>query len=139
MNGLVEIVLDCAHSAPQARFWATALNWRVRPYDDAEIARLAARGLTPQTDPTVAVDAPDRSLVLFCVEVPEPKTGKNRMHLDVRIRDREHFDQLINMGARILARRQDRIVVADPEGNEFCAVGEWVREDLHMAHREEAT
>lgn len=127
MGGLAEIVLDCAHAAPQAKFWAAALGWRVRPYDDAEVARLAARGLSPQTDPTVAVDAPDGSLVLFCVEVPEPKMTKNRMHLDVRIRDQEHFDQLLGMGARILSTHETWIVLADPEGNEFCAVGDWVR------------
>jgi hypothetical protein len=138
MSGLVEIVLDCAHAAPQAKFWAAALGWRVRPYDDAEVARLAALGLTPQLDPTVAVDSPDGSLVLFCVEVPEVKTVKNRMHLDVRIRDREHFDRLLHSGARILARRTDRIVLADPEGNEFCAVGPIVGEDIHMARRREA-
>lgn len=97
------------------------------------MAARAARGLSPQTDPTVAVDAPDGSLVLFCVEVPEPKTVKNRMHLEVRIRDREHFDELLEMGARILVWQPTWLMLADPEGNEFCAVGAFIREHIHMA------
>jgi len=122
VNGLAAIVLDCRRAAPLARFWAAALDWEVRPYDDAEIARLAGRGHTPETDPTVAVDAPDGSLVLFCVEVPEPKTAKNRMHLDVRLRDEAHFEELLSMGARIIERRDDLVVMADPEGHEFCVI-----------------
>src|SRR5579875_1362421 len=127
MDGLAEIVLDCTRAAAQAKFWATALGWRVRAYDDAEIARLAALGLTPQTDPSVAVDAPDHSLVLFCTTVPEQKTVKNRMHVDVRIRDKDHFAELLEMGARILSEHERWIVMADPEGNEFCAVGSFIR------------
>jgi hypothetical protein len=94
MMGLVEIVLDCRHASKLARFWEAALGWRIRPYDEAEIARLAALGLTPETDPSVAVDAPDDSLVLFLQEVPEPKTGKNRMHVDIQLRDQAHLDDL---------------------------------------------
>ncbi len=119
---LVSIVLDCQRAAPLARFWAAALGWQVRAYDDAEVARLAGLGLTPDTDPTVAVDAPDGSLELFCVEVPERKTTKNRMHLDIRVRDREHYGQLRAMGARVLDRRDDWILMADPEDHEFCIV-----------------
>jgi hypothetical protein len=123
MDGLVEIVLDCRHAASTARFWATALDWEVRPYDEEEIARLADLGLTPDTDPSVAVDEPEGLLVLFCTEVPEPKTGKNRMHLDVRIQNRARLDQLIALGAQVLQRDGRRMIMADPEGNEFCAVG----------------
>ena len=42
MNGPVAIVLDCRHASKLAQFWQAALSWRVRPYDEAEIARLAA-------------------------------------------------------------------------------------------------
>lgn len=122
-GSLVAIVLDCRRAAPQARFWAEALGWAVRPYDDAEIARLAGRGPTPETDPAVAVDSPDGTLTLFCVEVPEPKTGKLRMHLDIRVDTRERFDRLASLGARVVERRPEWTVMADPEGNEFCAFG----------------
>jgi hypothetical protein len=118
-SSLRAIVLDCRHAASLARFWAEALGWAVRPYDAREIDRLAAQGLTPETDPTVAVDAPDGSLTLFCVEVPEPKRGKNRMHLDISLPD-EALSRLLMMGASVVARMPDWTVMADPEGNEFC-------------------
>jgi hypothetical protein len=103
MSGLVGIVLDCRHASKLARFWEAALGWRVRPYDEAEVARLAALGLTPETDPMVAIDSPDGSLVFFLQEVPEPKTVKNRMHVDVRLRDQAHLDELLQMGATVLS------------------------------------
>lgn len=117
--GLVAIVLDCRHAASLARFWATALGWAVRPYDDAEIVRLAGLGLTPETDPQVAVDAPDGSLTLWLVELAEHRPGKDRMHLDIAVRDRAHLDELLALGARVLRRHSDWWTLADPEGNEF--------------------
>ena len=121
MSSLEGIVLDCRHAARLARFWEVALGWRIRPYDGAEIARLAARGLTPATDPMVAVDAPGGSLVFFLQEVPEPKTAKNRMHLDIRLRDRTHLNELLALGATVVSEQENWLVLADPEGNEFCA------------------
>jgi len=121
MSHLVEIVLDCRHAAKLALFWAAALGWRIRPYDEAEVARLAALGLTPESDPSVAIDAPDGSLVFFVQEVPEPKTVKNRMHVDVQLRDQAHFDELIGLGATALSEYDGWRLMADPEGNEFCA------------------
>ncbi|HEX5495168.1 MAG TPA: VOC family protein [Mycobacteriales bacterium] len=121
MSHLVEIVLDCRHAATLARFWEAALGWRIRPYDEDEIARLAARGLTPESDPTVAIDSPDGSLIFFVQEVPEPKTVKNRMHVDVQLRNRAHLDELVRLGATVLSEHDGWRVLADPEGNEFCA------------------
>src|SRR4051794_15861908 len=59
-NGsLREIVFDCERPSLLARFWAAVLDgYRVRPYDEQEIARLAAIGLSPETDPTVLMDGP---------------------------------------------------------------------------------
>jgi len=121
MGNLVAIVLDCRHAAALAQFWEAALGWQIRPYDEAEIARLAAQGLTPATDPSVAIDQPDGSLVLLLMEVPEPKTTKNRMHLEIRLRDDMHLHELVELGAIILAEHENWLVLADPEGNEFCA------------------
>jgi hypothetical protein len=120
MSGLEAIVLDCRHAAELARFWEAALGWRIRPYDDAEIARLAALGLTPDTDPMVAVDSPDGSLTFFLQEVPEPRTVKNRMHVDIRLRDRAHLDELLGLGATRIAEDDGLLILADPEGNVFC-------------------
>ncbi|GIH18538.1 VOC family protein [Rugosimonospora africana] len=121
MSHLVEIVLDCRHASRLARFWETALGWRIRPYDEAEVARLAALGLTPESDPAVAIDSPDGSLVFFVQEVPEPRTVKNRMHVDIRLRDQAHLDELVRLGATVISEYDDWRVMADPEGNEFCA------------------
>ena len=55
---LREIVFDCAHPARLARFWAAVLKgYAVRPYDAAEVARLAALGCTPETDPCATTEA----------------------------------------------------------------------------------
>ena len=120
MSHLVEIVLDCRHAPSLARFWEVALGWRIRPYDEAEVTRLASLGLTSETDPTVAIDSPDGSLVFFLQEVPEPKTVKNRMHVDVRLQDEAHLERLLRLGATVLSEHDGWRVLADPEGNEFC-------------------
>ena len=55
--------------------------------------------------------------------VPEPKTVKNRVHWDVKLADAS-IDDLVDAGARLLRMRDgdiDWCVMADPEGNEFCA------------------
>jgi hypothetical protein len=55
--------------------------------------------------------------------VPEPKTVKNRVHWDVTLVDAT-IESLVAAGARVLRDRDDEIdwwVLADPEGNEFCA------------------
>ena len=59
MGSIREIVFDCETPSVLARFWAEMLDgYAVRPYDQAEIDRLAELGLTPETDPTVMVDGP---------------------------------------------------------------------------------
>ena len=121
MSHLVGIVLDCRHASNLARFWEVALGWRIRPYDQAEIDRLAALGLTPQTDPMVAIDSPDGSLVFFLQSVPEPKTVKNRVHVDVRLRNEAHLEELLRLGATVISEHDGWRVLADPVGNEFCA------------------
>jgi predicted enzyme related to lactoylglutathione lyase len=72
--------------------------------------------------------------------VPEPKTAKNRVHLDLQVSGGRHLDQalrrerieveaerLVRAGATVRQRHEehgalDHIVMADPEGNEFCVV-----------------
>lgn len=120
MASLREIVVDCEHPPALAHFWAAVLDdYAVRPYDDAEIARLAAKGLTPATDPVVMVDGPGP---LLCFQqVPERKSGKNRVHLDVVSADRRsEVDRLIGLGAVIQAEFDGWTLMHDPGGNEFC-------------------
>lgn len=117
--------VDCVHPASLAAFWAEALGWALRPYDDEDLAELAAEGLTPETDPSVCVDPPDASFpTLWFNAVPEPKSGKVRIHLDVNLADARGLDRLLAMGATVVESRpggNDWTVMADPEGNEFCA------------------
>lgn len=117
---LTAIVLDCREAAPLARFWAEALGWEVRPYDEAEVKRLASLGHTPETDPSVAVDSPDGSVTLFCQEVPEPRTVKNRMHFDIEVASEAERDRLLDLGAKVIEHLPEWTVMADPQGNEFC-------------------
>jgi hypothetical protein len=98
-----------------ARYWAAALFWEIEDETDEEI------GLVP-TDGT-------RLPILF-LPVPEPKAGKNRLHLDLVSESPQHqsemVDRLIRLGAQHVdigqSREDDHVVLADPEGNEFCVV-----------------
>jgi hypothetical protein len=119
-----DVVLDCAHPASLARFWAAVLDgYEVAPYDEAELERLRSEGIDDtEDDPTVLVEAgPDVRPRLFFQQVPESKTVKNRIHLDLRCDDPDsEVARLVGLGARVLARREDLTVLADPEGGEFC-------------------
>ena len=120
MAGLREIVFDCAQPARLARFWAAVLDgYAVRPYDAAEIAKLAARGLTPETDPAVLVDGPGPILCFQLAARPNPVKGG--LHLDVSTRDRRaEVARLIALGASIVREADAYTVMHDPEGNAFC-------------------
>jgi Glyoxalase-like domain len=120
MATVQEIVFDCARAPVLARFWAAAIDgYTVRPYDDAEIRRLATLGLTPETDPMVMVDGPGASLCFQ--QVKETKRGKNRVHLDLRSEDRRvEVQRLVELGATVHADYEGHTVMLDPEGNEFC-------------------
>jgi hypothetical protein len=126
LTRLRSIVVDCERPSKLAQFWAEVLGYRVRPYDEAEIAKLKAAGIDDiADDPSVAVDAPDGSLNVWFERVPEPKTVKNRVHLDVNLRPGESVEWLVSRGATVVRPAyttpdQRWTVMADPEGNEFC-------------------
>ncbi len=122
MAVLSDIVFDSLHPARLARFWATALEgYDLRPYDGDEIARLAALGLDPESDPSVAVDGPGPTL--FFQAVHQPKKSRNRVHLDARAQDRTaECARLVEHGARVRDVHDTFTVMLDPEGNEFCVV-----------------
>jgi hypothetical protein len=124
MAAFGELVFDCRHPASLARFWAAALDgYQVAPYDDAELARLRAMGVDdPEDDPSVLVEpVAGNGPRLWFTRVPEPKTVKNRVHLDLRAADVDaEAGRLVGLGARVLETVEDWVVLADPEGGEFC-------------------
>lgn len=117
-----EIVFDCGNAPRLARFWAALLDgYEVRPYDAAELARLAVLGLTADTDPTVMVDGPGPSL---CFQQAEGASApRSRLHLDISAPDRETAVGLcLAKGAELVRTAPSYTVLADPEGNRFCIV-----------------
>jgi predicted enzyme related to lactoylglutathione lyase len=112
------IVLDCADPERLAGFWAGALRYRAGPYQPPYII------MGPEAD-----DGPKFVLQ----RVPEPKQVKNRMHLDLWVPDIEaEARRLRELGAQRQSAEPIEevgsrwIVMADPEGNEFCLCQEAV-------------
>lgn len=127
MARLADLVFDCLHPAPLARFWSAVLdNYSIAPYDDRELARLAALGVTDvEDDPTVLLEPTDAGPRIWFQTVPESKTCKNRVHVDVSAVDRHaEAERLISLGAVLVAdsASSQLTTMRDPEGNEFCIV-----------------
>lgn len=105
------VTIDCTDSRNLAPFWAAALGWEIT-YDGDDGAVLA--------DPAGAEPK------LFLQVVPEPKSGKNRAHVDLVAEDFEgDLQRLTGLGATVLSTSTTpagapSAVLADPEGNEFC-------------------
>ncbi len=101
------LVVDCVDSRTQARWWGRVYAATV--VDDgrgfSSVAQIPGMG----------------SLSMDFIPVPEPKTVKNRIHWDVTVAE---VQPLVDVGARVLRAEGGDIawhVLADPEGNEFCA------------------
>ncbi|TLW91054.1 VOC family protein [Saccharomonospora piscinae] len=123
MARIRDVVVDCRHPASLARFWAAVLDgYDVAPYDDTELERLRGIGVDgPEDDPSVLVEPPDGGGPrMFFNAVPEHKIVKNRLHLDLDADDvAGELTRLLGLGATVIADGED-MVLADPEGNEFC-------------------
>ncbi len=124
MGKLREIVIDADHPASLARFWAAAVDgYAVRPYDEAEIARLASIGLTPETDKYVLIDGPGP--IICCQLRTGPRPERNRIHLDLATADRPgEIARLQSLGASVWFDAGHFTVLRDPEGNQFCVADE---------------
>ncbi|MFD6879350.1 MULTISPECIES: VOC family protein [unclassified Streptomyces] len=109
------VAIDCADAYGLARFWSGVTGCPLDPEDQP-----GAR----ETQVTLT-EGP----VLYFNQVPEAKTIKNRIHLCLRpetSRDPE-VRRLMGLGATLVADRRDPdgsgwVVLADPEGNEFCVL-----------------
>ena len=140
MTLTIQIAVDCADPHTLARFWAAAVGYQVEDHHDQITGVLAAGYATD--DDTIEIDgrrawrtaaacsdpSGGRPRLLFQA-VPEPKTVKDRIHLDLHLlegdeaRERE-VARLIALGATRLWDGQQGpqrwVTMADPEGNEFC-------------------
>jgi hypothetical protein len=124
MSTIDSIVFDASHPASLARFWCEVLpDYEIAPYDDEEIARLNAMGIDDvEDDPNVLVLPKGEGPRIFFQKVPEGKTAKSRVHLDVELRDRAHFEWLLDLGATVVSEwsNHDGYWMNDPQGNDFC-------------------
>ncbi len=103
-----------------AHFWASALGYVYQP----EAADTNSR---PEGVIEVITDPTGQQASVSFVSVPEAKTAKNRLHLDIRpTGDADLVAALVESGGVVLAQHQTpnetHIVMQDPEGNEFCVV-----------------
>jgi predicted enzyme related to lactoylglutathione lyase len=116
---LVHLVVDAADPSRLARFWAGALGWEVALVEPDEVDVWPAGFSYPDSS----------ALPLVFVPVPEPKAGKNRVHLDLATESMRHqaaeVERLLALGAAPIDIGQGDVpwtVLADPEGNEFCVL-----------------
>ena len=124
------VVVDCHDPQAQARWWAETLGW-VMAYEAEDEVVLVPRYALEEPREVADLDAwMRRGQGLVFVPVPEGKTVKNRLHLDLaphtsQDRDAE-IQQLVDRGAtRVEVGQDDAVswtVLADPEGNEFCVL-----------------
>jgi hypothetical protein len=142
MTVKVQVVIDCADPARLGEFWAEALGYRVQdppPGFDTWPDFLRSIGV-PESEWNSAnalVDPEGAGPRFFFQRVPEPKTVKNRMHVDLNLsgghqvpieqrkeRLAAEVERLTKLGAAQVHEMELRgefwIVMRDPEGNEFC-------------------
>jgi hypothetical protein len=111
-----ELVVDCSDPVLLAGFWKEVLGYEISETDEEE-------GL-------IVLQGPEGSgPTLLFVKVPDEKVVKNRLHIDLNPRDRdqpEEVERIIALGARRVDVGQSDdvtwVVLADPEGNEFCVL-----------------
>ncbi|HEY6537762.1 MAG TPA: VOC family protein [Candidatus Dormibacteraeota bacterium] len=123
---LTEIIVDCRDPLSLARWWAETLGYEVgEPAPEGWVGITSSAGRPSERDHRAAAQVPT---VVF-VPVPEPKTLKNRVHLDIWPIDQTQAAEVTWLEGRG-ARRVDVgqaavswVVMADPEGNEFCVLG----------------
>ncbi len=119
---LTEVIVDCRQPGLLAKFWCAVLDYRVIEAS-SDLVEIAA------WDPSAEaiLDGPVPPTLVF-VRVPEPKTVKNRLHMDLSPTDRgrdEEVERLLALGARRVDIGQGErswVVLADPEDNEFCVL-----------------
>jgi catechol 2,3-dioxygenase-like lactoylglutathione lyase family enzyme len=134
-----QICVDCGDPHRMVRFWAEALGYEIEDHAPL-VAQLLEAGAVTEADTLVVdgqrvwrdaaachdVSGDGRPRLLF-QSVPEAKTVKNRLHLDLHVGPEQRdglVDRLTALGARRIGEGTQGpnswIVMADPEGHEFC-------------------
>lgn len=141
----LQLTVDCSDPHAQAKFWASALGWVVERHPEF-IQEMLDKGIATPDD-VIEVDGelawrtaeairhPEHDSIrelggtarMLFQHVEEPKTVKNRWHVDVNV-GREHINETVarlsELGARELYKIDEpgafHTTMADPEGNEFC-------------------
>jgi hypothetical protein len=142
MGYTFQVVMDCADPHVLADWWAETLGWQVEAQDEKFIRSMVEQGHATEADTrsykgalvwregaAINSDPSNKSqnVRIYFQQVPEPKTVKNRMHLDIRVGgdDPEKVrESLIARGAKVVHTGKqgphEWATMADPEGNEFC-------------------
>lgn len=114
------VAVDARQPRVVADFWCAVLGWRVVDVDEGIVSIAAPDGSWPTID---------------VIAVPEPKAVKNRLHLDLRADGTgtaAELERLLALGARRVDVGQGPdvswVVLADPEGNEFCLLSRTAQE-----------
>ena len=117
---IASVVIDAVQPRVVADFWCHVLGWHVLDEDDGVISIAPPDGAWPTID---------------VVPVPESKSVKNRLHLDLRAdgtSTADELERLLGLGARHTDVGQGSdatwVVLSDPEGNEFCLLARTVQE-----------
>jgi hypothetical protein len=135
---MIQVAFDAADPHALAAFWADVLAYEVEDHAEFVESLVAAGRLRPDevivrdgrsafADVAAARDPAGAGPRLFFQRVPEPKSAKNRVHVDVPVpeeRREAESQRLIEKGATLLWITSDRgpttYTLQDPEGNEFC-------------------
>lgn len=134
----LQVAFDTTNPHAQARFWAGALHYEVEDHSGV-VGHLIEQG---QLQPADVMEVDGRQAFrdvaacrdpqgtrprLYFQRVPEPKTTKNRVHLDIQVGAEQapsEVERLVAMGATVAWTSSDRgpltTTLRDPEGNEFC-------------------
>ncbi len=125
---LTEISLDCHDPDRLAEFWTAALDWVVLHHEPG-LVEIGPSGRDDDAALLEAVRSGPVAPTMFLAAVPEDKVVKNRMHLDLSPIDRsrdEEVERLVALGAAHAdvgqTGEESWVVMADPEGNEFCVL-----------------
>jgi predicted enzyme related to lactoylglutathione lyase len=117
VSAILNVTFDCADPGAVSRFWAAVTGWA-----------LHAEDLEPGHEEYSVGPAAEGGVRLYFVSVSDPKISKNRIHLDVIPPgpQQQEIARLVALGASVLDDQPADVtwvILADPEGNEFCVEG----------------